>query len=124
MKINKIKICLFTIFSIISTILFLISLKFNKYGIIIGWMIGLIISLLLQFLSLKLKQIKDVDSIKIIVFFIIFRFFVIIVGLLFCFLMQFYFRNELFYYSSLTYSFELSINNLVVFLYSKIKKNE
>lgn len=124
MKINKIKIYLFTIFSIISTILFLISLKFNKYGIIIGWMIGLIISLLLQFLSLKLKQIKDVDSIKIIVFFIIFRFFVIIVGLLFCFLMQFYFRNELFYYSSLTYSFELSINNLVVFLYSKIKKNE
>lgn len=124
MKINKIKIYLFTIFSIISTILFLISLKFNKYGIIIGWMIGLIISLLLQFLSLKLKQIKDVDSIKIIVFFIIFRFFVIIIGLLFCFLMQFYFRNELFYYSSLTYSFELSINNLVVFLYSKIKKNE
>ena len=124
MKINKIKICLFIIFFTISTILFLISLKLNQYGIIIGWMIGLIISLLLQFLSLKLKQIKDVDSIKIIVFFIIFRFFVIIVGLLFCFLMQFYFRNELFYYSSLTYSFELSINNLVVFLYSKIKKNE
>lgn len=123
MKINK-KICLFIIFFTISTILFLISLKLNQYGIIIGWMIGLIISLLLQFLSLKLKQIKNVDSIKIIVFFIIFRFFVIIVGLLFCFLMQFYFKNELFYYSSLIYSFELSINNLVIFLYYKIKKNE
>ena len=124
MKINKIKICLFIIFFTISIILFLISLKLNQYGIIIGWMIGLIISLLLQFLSLKLKQIKNVDSIKIIVFFIIFRFFVIIVGLLFCFLMQFYFKNELFYYSSLIYSFELSINNLVIFLYYKIKKNE
>lgn len=124
MKINKIKICLFIIFFTISTILFLISLKLNQYGIIIGWMIGLIISLLLQFLSLKLKQIKNVDSIKIIVFFIIFRFFAIIVGLLFCFLMQFYFKNELFYYSSLIYSFELSINNLVIFLYYKIKKNE
>ena len=113
------------LFLIGSIILFLISFTLNKYGIVIGWTIGLIISLLFKFLSLKLKKAKDVDKTnKLIVFFIFFRFFLIISGLIFCFLMQFYFKVIFFYYSAFTYSFALTFNNLIIIFDSKLRKNE
>lgn len=122
MKKNNILYIFWLLFSI--TFFLLISILLNKYGLIIGWLIGLfssMISFMYVFL-LKIKDLKKFHQFTLMLNFL--RFFLNIIIIIFLCFMQFFFKNRYFFWSVFTFSISQILNGVINFFQIQYTKNE
>lgn len=120
MKKNNILYIFWLFFS--SAFFLLISILLDKYGLIIGWLIG-VLSSMISFIYIFLLKIQDHKKLNQFVLMLNFaRFLLNVCFIVFLCFMQFYLKNKYFYWSVFTFSISQILNGLINFFQIRYRK--